>query len=345
MDTTLPQGGTKGRTTRRTLGWLGAGLIAAVALLGPAVTGAAAAPVGEYTVTSVTTTPGSGGAQNSCASFNRTWLTFDNGQVGTGTTTDGVRTVTITVTGSTFTWSSNFPIVALYVHGGSNGGLLFTYSPTPGPTADTGEAMPPTGKDQTAGFSYGLVCYVPVTTTTTSTTDTATSTTGTGTGTTSQCQNSTQVVPTTTTTTVTTTTTEPTTQVVTSVVTAAGSTTTVAGLTQTTTVTETTAAVHNVTLTQTQNMTVPVTITANGQTITSTVTQPVTVTVTGEVAGITGSKTSGSVSGATATLPPTNTGGGTGSGTGTATSLVLLILAAAALTATAFGRLAARVRE
>ena len=316
MDTTLPRGGTKGRTTRRTLGWLGAGLIAAVALLGPGAAGVRADPP---TVTSSSTTQpwgGQGYPNPTCSGTSNTMLWIWTGDNPTDLVINGQDQGNgwVKQGGGSSSWhfavainSTNYPPTTTdtYVtYSGASGGLQLSHCDGSSTTTTTSQCQNST--------------ITKTVTNTTTETDTVTTTSAAETAT--VVSTVTQTVPTTV-------------------------TTTLPGSTQTVTTTVTTQQNQVVTQTLTQ----PVTITANGQTITSTITQPVTVTVSGAVEGVTGSKTSAQVLGATgtpgATLPPTNTSGGTGSGTGTATSLILLVLAAAALSATAFGRLAARARE
>ena len=154
---------------RARLAWAAAGVLAAAAVLGPGMAGSGEAIAGTaVTSTTTTTTPGSGGAQNTCSSFNASWLTFGGGQIhqsgGTFTWDGQTLIVVVSTDGTSISWTSTIPIIAVYFHGGSNGGLLYVYSPSPGATSGSNLTGAGTGRnDELPGFSYGLFCYVPQT--------------------------------------------------------------------------------------------------------------------------------------------------------------------------------------
>jgi hypothetical protein len=100
--------------------------------------------------------------------------------VESGTFTDGTLTVTLVVTGNTFSFTSNIGVDVVIVKGGPNANV-YTYDP-PGPesTGDTGLSAPINPKTGVPfGLSHISFCYdveAPTTTTTTAPTTTTSTT-------------------------------------------------------------------------------------------------------------------------------------------------------------------------
>ena len=99
--------------------------------------------------------------------------------VVSGTFTEGPLTVTLVVTGATFSFTSNIGVDVVIVKGGPNSNV-YDYRPGES-TGDTGLHAPANASGQPAGLSHVSFCYdvEQPTTSTTSTSTTSTSTTST----------------------------------------------------------------------------------------------------------------------------------------------------------------------
>ena len=99
--------------------------------------------------------------------------------VASGTFTRGALTVTLVVTGNTFSFTSNIGVDVVIVKGGPNSNV-YDYRPGES-TGDTGLHAPANASGQPAGLSHVSFCYdvEQPTTSTTSTSTTSTSTTST----------------------------------------------------------------------------------------------------------------------------------------------------------------------
>jgi hypothetical protein len=103
--------------------------------------------------------------------------------VESGTFTDGTLTVTLVVTGDTFSFTSNIGVDVVIVKGGPNSNV-YDYRPGES-TGDTGLHAPANASGQHAGLSHVSFCYDVEQATTTTAPTTTTSTTSTSTTSTS----------------------------------------------------------------------------------------------------------------------------------------------------------------
>jgi hypothetical protein len=97
--------------------------------------------------------------------------------VESGTFTQGALTVTLVVTGNTFSFTSNIGVDVVIVKGGPNSNV-YDYRPGES-TGDTGLHAPANASGQFAGLSHVSFCYdveAPTTTTTTAPTTTTSTT-------------------------------------------------------------------------------------------------------------------------------------------------------------------------
>lgn len=85
------------------------------------------------------------------------WTELKIEPVDSGTSSDGTLSVTISVSGGSFTWSSNIGVDAVVVKGGPNANL-YNYSPEA--TSDSGLSAPTNpGNGEPYGLSHISVCY------------------------------------------------------------------------------------------------------------------------------------------------------------------------------------------
>ena len=76
--------------------------------------------------------------------------------VADGTYSFGGLIITIDVNGSTFSFTSNIPVLEVIVKGGPNGANVYTY-PSPGVTSDSGLASPLNNRGGASGLSH--ICF------------------------------------------------------------------------------------------------------------------------------------------------------------------------------------------
>lgn len=92
----------------------------------------------------------------SCKTFGD-WSELKVEPVSSGTYSDGMLSVSVSVAGDTFSWSSNIGVDAVFVKGGPNGNL---YSYSPEATSDSGLSAPINdSNNRPYGLSHISFCY------------------------------------------------------------------------------------------------------------------------------------------------------------------------------------------
>ena len=141
----------KGSYRRLTVGGAVVTALIAVGLVASSLAGAA----------KVTPELSPGAANKTCSDFHgagQSWTELKVDPPNAGTYSDGTLTVTIsfTVAGKVFDWSSNIGVDAVFVKAGSAGSYLYRYDPPSEQTSDTGLTSPgETGN----GISHISFCY------------------------------------------------------------------------------------------------------------------------------------------------------------------------------------------
>ncbi len=108
----------------------------------------------------VSPTPVEGNATCSDFQQSHTWTEFkiDQSILGNKTFSDGTLSVTISnYTGTSFDWSSNIGVDAVFVKGGNVGGFLYLYDPEE--NSDTGLTTPNNPSGEPANISHVSFCY------------------------------------------------------------------------------------------------------------------------------------------------------------------------------------------
>ncbi len=136
---------------------------------------------GNVQATDVTPTPISGNTSCLAQQQGQNWteLKIDESILSNDTFSDGTLSMTISnYTGTSFDWSSNMGVDAVFVKGGNVGGFLYLYDPEA--TSDTGLTTPNNPNGQPANISHVSFCYdeepTPTPTSTSTSTPTPTST-------------------------------------------------------------------------------------------------------------------------------------------------------------------------
>lgn len=91
----------------------------------------------------------------SCREFGD-WEELRVQPVTSGTYSDGTLTVTVTVSGDSFSWSANIGLDSVFVKGGPKGNL---YSYSPEATSDSGLTAPMNDNGRPYGLSHISFCY------------------------------------------------------------------------------------------------------------------------------------------------------------------------------------------